>query len=544
MRLRGLLAILPCCASPALAQTARDAASIARDLTTLPARPSAPANASAASTLVVPAAVRPGEPATPAIGLMIGAVIVEGAPALPRAAFAPAIADYVGRLASKQDLQELARAIAAVARKRGYVFATATIPPQTVGAGMVTVRLDEGDIALVRVTGSRNARLQRTLDRITGRAVQRDVLERQLLLAGDVPGIEIVATRLVREDIGNVLVVEVRETRGDGAFGIDTYGQRGLGPVRARLRYDFIGLADESDTLSVQGVVTPADPRQLAYLSARYALSLGTSGTQLALSGAYGRAAPGRSGVKSTSTYVSLAVSTPLRRAERFSVWANAELGFQRVVGTFNGAPDLRDSTVTATGWLYATTRLGKGRLSGGLGATRGLALAGATRRGDPRASRPDGSGVFTKGFFWTDWVQPLGSGLSVRLAANGQLADRPLLATQEIGIGGSAFGRAYDFWERFGDSGVMGSGELRWRRADPVGGIDWVEPFAAIDTGHVWNLDDGFGGGDLSSAGGGVRAGIGKLRLSVEAAVPLATPRAATGDQSPRVNVSVERRF
>lgn len=544
MRLRTLVIILPLAlpvyAGAALAQSVRDAASIARDLTA----PAPRRDAGPASEVIVAQAAQASAPEDLPGDLMIGAVIVEGAPALPREAFAPAFSNYVGRLASKQDLQELARAVAAVARKRGYVFATASVPPQTVSAGMVTVRIDEGDIALVRMTGSRNARVQRTLDRIVGRGVRREVLERQLLLAGDVPGIEIMSTRLVREDIGNVLVVEVREERGNGAFGIDTYGQRGLGPVRARLRYDFIGLADDGDSLSLQALTTPADPRQLAYLSGRYAMSLGTGGTQLAFSGSYGRAAPSRSGFRSTSAHVSVSLSTPLIRANRLSVWANAEVGLQRVVGTFNGAPDLRDSTMTATGWLYATTRIAGSRLSGGLGVTRGFALAGATGPADPRASRFNASGVFTKGFFWTDWVQPLGSGLSVRLAANGQLADRPLLATQEIGIGGASFGRAFDFWERFGDSGVMASGELRWRQSEPVDGVDWVEPFAQVDTGHVWNLDGGFGGGDLTSTGGGVRAGIGRLRLSVEAAVPLGTVRAATGNKTPRVNVSVERRF
>jgi hemolysin activation/secretion protein len=151
---------------------------------------------------------------------------------------------------------------------------------------------------------------------------------------------------------------------------------------------------------------------------------------------------------------------------------------------------------------------------------------------------------VFTKGFFWADWVQPLGHGFTIKIAANGQLADRPLLAAQEIGLGGPSFGRAYDFSERFGDSGFMASGEFRWRRSDPLSWIDWVEPYVFADTGRVWNLDGGYGGGDLTSAGGGVRAALGRLQLSVEAAVPVASPRAATGNKRPRLNVSIGRRF
>jgi hemolysin activation/secretion protein len=539
MRLCHLVIVTSLCASAALGQTGRDAGSIARDLTTATPRDVGRANEIAAPT--VTGAV---EPPTLSDGLMVGAVKIDGAPSLPREAFAPAIADYLGKQASTQDLQQLAKAVASVARERGYVFATAVVPPQTVDAGMVTVRIDEGDIALVRVTGSRSARLQRTLDPIVGRGVRREVLERQLLLAGDLPGIEVVSTKLVREDIGNVLVVDVRHSRGNGSAGIDNYGSRDLGPVRARLRYDFAGLVDDGDVLSVQAVATPLDPRQLAYLSVRYAATLGTGGTQVAVTGALGRAEPSNSGIRSMSTFVSVSVSTPLLRGNAASVWANAELGVLRVDGIINGVPDQRDSMAVASGWLYATTRTGGGRLSGALGLTRGLGLAGTTGPDDPRESRLDASGVFTKGYFWADWVQPLGHGFAVKLAASGQLADRPLLAAQEIGLGGPSFGRAFDFSERFGDSGFMASGELRWRKSKPVAWIDWIEPYAFADAGRVWNLDGGYGGGSLTSAGGGVRATLGRLQFSVEAAVPVTSPRAATGNKQPRVNVSIGRRF
>jgi hemolysin activation/secretion protein len=538
MRPRFVALVLTACASAATAQPVRDAGSIARDLGT-----TAPRESGSPVTIAAPSAESAAAPID-ATGLTIGAVKVDGVPSLPREAFAPAIEEYLGKQASTQDLQSLAKAVASVARARGYVFATATVPPQAVAAGMVTVRIDEGDIAAVRVTGSRSMRLQRTLDLIIGKGVRREVLERQLLLAGDIPGIEIVTTRLVREDIGNVLLVEVRESRGEGYAGVDTYGARDLGPVRARLRYDLTGLIDDGDALSVQVVATPADPRQLAYLSARYIANIGTNGTQVAVSGAVGRAEPSGSNSVSRSTSIAVSVSTPLKRSNALSVWANAELSMLRVDGTYNGIPDQRDSMVVASGWVYATARTGTGRLSGAVGLARGLAIGGTTGPNDPRASRADASGVFTKGFFWADWVQPFGRGLSMKLAANGQLADRPLLAAQEMGLGGPSYGRAYDFSERFGESGFMASGELRWRRAKPLTWIDWIEPFAFVDGGRVWNLDGGYGGGDLASAGGGIRAAVKGFDLSVEAAAPLSNPRTATGDKSPRVNVSVGRRF
>ncbi len=539
MRLSLLVSVLLLCTSAALGQPRRDVGSITRDLPITSLR-----TAGSINEIIAPSVTSVIEPRGLSDGVMIGAVRVDGVPSLPRKAFAPAAADFLGKQASTQDLQNLAKAMASVARERGYVFATAVVPPQTINAGIVTVRIDEGDIALVRVTGSRSTRLQRTLDLIVGRGVRREILERQLLLAGDIPGIEIIMTKLVREDIGNVLVVDVHETRGDGFADIDTVGARDLGPVRARLRYDFLGLADDGDILSVQAVATPLNPRQLAYVSARYAANLGIDSTQAAVTGAVGRAEPANSGFRSTSKFVSVSVSTPLKRANGSSIWANAELSALRVDGSDIGVANQRDSIVAASGWLYGTTRTSSGRLSGAFGLTHGLGLVGTTDPNDPRASRLDASGIFTKGYFSVDLVQPLGHSITVKLSANGQVADRPLLAAQEIGLGGPSFGRAYDFSERFGDSGFITSGELRWRRSKPLAWIDWIEPFTFADTGRVWNLDQGYGGGALTSAGGGVRAALGRFQLSVEAAVPVTSRRAATNNKQPRLNVSIGRRF
>jgi hemolysin activation/secretion protein len=538
MKIRSPFLLIFACAAPASAQSARDVGSIARDLTPMP-----PSGTARGNEIMPPPAPSASEATAQFNSVMIGGVSVEGVEVIPREAFAPVMSAYLGKQASARDLQVLAKAVASVARDRGYVFATAFVPAQTIDAGIVKVRIDAGDIAAVRITGSASVRLRRTLDLIVGPAVRREVLERQLLLAGDIPGIEVVMTKLVHEDVGNVLVVEVKESRGSGSADIDNYGSRELGPVRARLRYDFVGLIDD-DLLSVQGVATPVNPRELAYFSARYAATLGTGGAQVAVTGAVGRAEPSKSGFKSTSTYVSVSANAPLQRANGASIWVNAELGALRVNGADNGLSDQRDSMVVATGWLYATTRTGRGRLSGAVGLARGLALHGTTTSGDPRASRPDADGTFTKGFFWADWTEPLGHGFTVKLAANGQIADRPLLAAQEIGLGGPAFGRAFDFSERFGDSGFMGSGELRFKQARPAPWIDWIEPFVFLDAGRVWNLNGGYGGGDLQSAGGGLRAALGNLQIAFEAAFPITSPRSATGNKAPRLNVSVGRRF
>ena len=480
--------------------------------------------------------------------VFVGAVNVIGVDVIDRGAFAPAIADYLGNEADASVLQSLARAVASVVRVRGYVFASAMVPQQTIEAGTVTVIVDPGAIAQIRVRGSKNARLWKMLGALVGEAVRRDVLERQLLLAGDIPGIEIVGTRYVREGAKGILIVDVRETRTSGLVGLDTYGSRDLDPLRLRLRHEWNGLVDGDDSLAVQVVATPLAPHRLGFVNVRYAKQLGSGGTQVGVTAAASRSKPiirpGSQSYSATSRFAAVFASTPLVRGNRASVWANAELTVLNTRGGYGQTLDQRDEIATLSLSLYGTTRVGKERVSVSIGGVRGLPLAGATRPNDALASRRDGDGVFSKLIAWLDYARPLGRRISLRLAGNAQLADRPLLSSQEIGLGGPTSARAYDYFEKFGDSGGMGTAEVAWRKARPIPGVDSAQLYGFVEGGYVWNIADNFGDGALSSAGVGVRAVVGPTDLTLEAALPTSGARADTGRRSTRLNIALARRF
>jgi hemolysin activation/secretion protein len=542
--MRRLICLSTCLlTSIAHAQISRDPAStLGRDVA-VPAndRNAARANAKADTT----ADTAENVTASPAIGVFVGAIQVDGGREIPRATFAPVIERFIGQRADTSDLRAIARAIADAARRQGYVFASAMIPAQNAETGTITVKLDPGAVDAVRIVGSDSVRLRRTLDLIRGPAVRREVLERQLLLAGDIPGIIVDTSRYAREPDGAVLIVEVKEDRLSGAVGADNYGSREIGPARARLRLDLTGLMD-GDVLTLQAVATPLQLRELAYAAARYSKTVDNHGSQIGLAVSAGRTRPDYGSavtVQGNSRYAALFASHPLIRSNAASLWANAELAWLRVDQQAGGMMQQRDEIATFT--LSATTaaKLGGGRLWGGFGVVQGLGFAGTTQSGDPMASRLDGSARFTKATAWLDWKRPISEQVSLRLAANGQLASRPLLAAQELGIGGPGFGRAYEFSERFGDTGILGLIEVRERWGKWLG-FDSVELYQFVDGGYVSNLRGGFGSGTRMSAGGGVRAGVGKTSLGLEAAFPLNADRDATGNRNPRVNLTVEQGF
>src|SRR6185503_10775088 len=116
-----------------------------------------------------PVQVQAPAPAAPmaAVGtVLVGAVHVEGAVALPASAFSPAIEPFLGRQLSPADLASLANAVAKVARDAGYGLATAQVPQQVIQNGILRVIVDEGRIDVVEPTGNGAAAVRPFLQRL------------------------------------------------------------------------------------------------------------------------------------------------------------------------------------------------------------------------------------------------------------------------------------------------------------------------------------------------------------------------------------------
>ncbi|MEY2927205.1 MAG: hypothetical protein RL367_1682, partial [Pseudomonadota bacterium] len=475
-------------------------------------------------------------------GILVNRVNVDGVKQLDGTGFEAATSRYIGKTLSVDQLQQLAHAVADEARARGYIFASAMIPEQEIRMGVISVQLEEGRVDEVRVTGSDSRKLRRILAAIVGPAAIKSLIERQLLLAEDLPGITIAGTRFVREGGRGVLLVDIKEDRVSGSAKIDNFGSKSTGPIRLNLDFSLTSLITEGDELSVHGIATPVSPRELAYVAASYTVPVGDGGTRIGLAAAVGRTQPSDvpgHALVGRSRYIAVFGSYPIVRGNDASIWLNAEVAYLNVDSTVVGLLLQRDDLVTVNLSANGNMRLAGGRLSGGIGYVRGLGILGATTADDPFASRTDASGQFNKFTAWLNWTGSLGGDFSLRLAANGQIATAPLLSAQEIGLGGPGFGRAYEFSEHFGDRGIVGLIELRRDFSNPVRHIDWAQVYGFADGGIVSNLDSGFGGGALMSAGGGIRAGAGPFELGLEAAVPVFTPR-EEGGKSPRVNLSL----
>jgi hemolysin activation/secretion protein len=533
-----LLLIATALASPALAQVRLDRADpsvIERDLRR------------AEDARAQPVGPRPTMETESADGAQVsitaGAIIVESS-VFSNEAFAPAIAPYLGRALDADALKELLSKVADVARAKGYLFATASIAPQAVSAGVLRITLDEGRIDAVRSLGAPNTQVDAILHRLVGKGpVRAGDFERALLLAGDVAGVRVTDARYVRENGFGILLVTLADDRTSFFVQLDNRGTDIVGPVRATALASARGVAGQGDEVSVLVASTPFDPQELVFAQLRYAAPLDDRGDLIWSSAAFGHTRPGASleqfDVKGDSFSLGTGISHPLIRSRSASLWSTVELRGLWLDQEILGVRIRRDRVVTLAAGLEGAARLAGGVVRGNGALVWGLPLDGVTRMGDPLASRGDGDARFARAEFYGDWTRTVAPDVSIRVASAAQLATRPLLASQEFGLGGRVFGRAYDDSERSGENGIAGSIEARLDIDSGSGLVRRVQLYGFGDAGYVDNARQGLGGGGLYSAGAGLRFGLGpNLNGEAEIATPIGADRISTGDRHPRISL------
>ncbi len=482
--------------------------------------------------------------------LEVGAIVIDGLIALGRDDFASVIEPFAGRDLDRTELAQLTDAIANHARQRGYILATAWIPEQALVGGMLRVRVDEGMIDDVRVEGSDDPAILRQVQRlVSGEPLTLAALQREVLLADDLPGVWIRGTRFENVGQRRILVVDARRQDFAGSALVTTDGTRPVGPIRARINLDANGLISPRDRVDLSFSMTPLDPDELAFFRARYNVVINDQGTDLGLFGSYSKTQPGAylaaRELEGQSWQGGVQLRHPLLRSQRRSLWLEASGELQDLRQDSFGALARHDRIALARLGFYGFGPLAGGNLQGRATISRGLDILGATGLGDPLASRPDAGPDFTTLTWWLNWRRGLADRVSLSLATSGQLSTEPLLIGENFALGGNVFLRGYDFAQRVGDQGVAGMGELRYDWPSALGAVRNLQLYAFADGGTVTNLADGRGGGTLASSGGGFRADVTRyLDLDVEVAVPLSEPRYDTGDNTPRINVRVSQSF
>ncbi|MBX3665042.1 MAG: ShlB/FhaC/HecB family hemolysin secretion/activation protein [Burkholderiales bacterium] len=498
-------------------------------------------------------------PVEDASRFVLAALRIDGASVYGTAELLPLYEEFLSREIGYRELQEIARRITAKYRGDGYILSRAVVPEQSVEAGTVRLRVVEGFIDAVRIEGRTfgdDAVLWRYLEKIrASRPLRAADLERYLLLANDLPGMSARVLLSASPDVQGAsdLTLLVQQSRADGYAGVDNRGTRYVGPYQFQGGAGLNSLQGRTRFRGVLGSQTD----ELRFGELSQDIPLGAEGAQLTVSGRRILSEPGFTlaplQFQSNSTSGDVVLSYPAIRSRRENLRLSGTFGYRDSETTVLGTAFSRDrSSVLRFGgaYDYVDRYLGINQVEFEL--SRGLNILGATRTGSSGLSRSNGRSDFSKATFQAGRLQRLTTGWDLLASASGQVADGPLLVSEEFPVGGGSYGRAYDSSEIAGDAGISAKLELRYSLSPALfsGPLRSAQVFGFYDAGRIWNRAPTAGeqrDASLASAGLGARMALREgVFVSLELAFPLTRPVAALGGNgsNPRVFFSLTKSF
>jgi hemolysin activation/secretion protein len=407
----------------------------------------------------------------------------------------------LGQEISLADVYAIAEAITVKYRNAGYILARAVVPPQRIDAGIVRIRVVEGYIDKVRITGAPEG--SRLIDALAAhltaaRPLTAAVLERYLLLLQDLPGAgaQTVLSPSATTPGAATLTIALKPQAVSGFTTLDNRGSRFVGPLQTSVGGQINGIFNRFDATQLQFLTTPYRLDQLRYGAVTHVEPIGDEGTLLSLSGSYAETQPGSSlkplGIDGRSLIASALLQHPWIRSRSENLYGRVSVDFH------NTTTDLLNDTVVLYKDRLRVLRLGgtyniadawQGTNEATLVLSQGLPILHASRDGSPELSRAAGRSDFTKLNLDLSRLQQIDDNWSVLIAGTGQYAFVPLLVAEQYGLGGTLYDRAFDPAEMLGDSALAGKIELRYSDSPGYEYLHNYQIYTYLDAGRVWTL-------------------------------------------------------
>ena len=510
-----------------------------------------------------PPSGRPAEPAIPAeprLGPPPGAeqvrfrlteLVIEGVTAYRPEQLRSLYARFIGQEISVADLFAISESITERYRADGYLISRALVPAQRIENGIARIQVIEGFVSEVSVEPA-DPVLARRAERAvaSSRPLTLSRLERSLLLLNDLPGVT--AQGLIEPaaggPVGAARLGIAAETRRawDGFVALDNRGSRYVGPWQAMVGGGVSSVLTSYDRLAFRAV--GASPlRELRFLELAYEAPVGPDGWSFIGSAFISRSEPGFTlaalDTKGRAEGFSIGLAYPLIRTRAENLRASLAFTPYNSANALLGRTDLTpgyedDMRPLRFALTYDLADAWEGLNYLSVELSRGLDVLGASSENRPNPSRPGARTSFTRLRFEANRLQPLpwiAPGLALFLAAQGQWAfGSPLVAFEQLGLGGARFGRGYDPAEISGDNGLAGLVELRYSLGFGPGMYTFgrpltLEPYLFSDAGVVSSARPEVASQSLASAGIGIRLWLGDaFAATLELAKPLTRTVAA----------------
>ena len=465
---------------------------------------------------------------------------------------------FQGRKVSLAHIYKFADKITAKYRNDGYLLSRAIVVPQKIKDGIVTIQIIEGYIGNLIIRGPvKGAKVflksygKRLLHSSPLKA--RD-LERYLLLINDLPGVsaQSVLVPSKEEPGASELVLTLKHKNMDANAGIDNRGSKFNGPIQIKAGASVNSALGLYERVGVQSVVT-SEMNELFYFNGFGEIPVSSEGSKLFLSSSLSFSEPGSTlkafDVEGYSNTLMFKFTHPFIRSRGKNI--SGYMGFT----ARNSETDLLGSNITkdrlriiniGASYDFVDHYFGVNLISFDL--SKGVNLLDATGPGSDNLSRADGRSDFTK--FSGDLLrlQKLGSGWSFLSSFSWQYAFDPLLSSEEFGLGGAQYLRAYDPSEITGDQGIAIKLEIQKGIKTDWSVLKNYQAYLYYDQGTVMSKNSSAGEkveSSLSSSGMGVRANINDwLSGYFEVGLPVSDDVAAEGNKDPRFFFSINARY
>lgn len=507
-----------------------------------PAQPGAP------PTLAIPSVPTTKPPPNAAnIHLQVQVIVIDGSTVYSLAELQALTAPYTDRSISVADLFQLADEITAKYRSDGYVLSRAVVPAQNLStsAALVRITVVEGFISSYHVQGYDSPAIDGYASQITAsRPLRASDLERFMLLANDLPGVTARAVLSPATDVlgGSVLTIETTHKLVDATVAADNRGTEYIGPYQLYAGAG-VNIPEWDGRLSGRWITTPAI-RELQYGEASYQQNIGDDGLRLTLYGNDFKTRPGFTlapfNTRSYGNTFTATLAYPILRGRSQNLEVHALIGEDDLITRVDNNSSLPPSSndhlrFVRAGLHYDLADAFQGINSVTAEVSQGLKVFGASANGNQRAtpSRPDQTAAFEKLTAEVSrqqaltWIFP---GLGLFGAAEMQLTpSNALPASEQFGLGGPNYDRAYAPSDVVADEGWAAKAELQYTSAPPADWQDWAgwldhyQLYTFYDQGRAFRNLSSQGKGNLSSGGVGIRLSIAnRVTADLQAAKPL----------------------
>ena len=224
----------------------------------------------------------------PAAKILVKKFKVEGNNLLSTNEINALITPYEGKDLTLEEIRSIADLITAKYRAKGYIIANAIVPKQVIKDNIVTIKVVEGKVEAISVTGNKSyssSFIEKHLSVIEkDPSLKEETLEKALLILNDYPSLNVNASLKAGKEPGTTDVIAQATDKFpiSGSIFYDNYGTSTTSKDRVGFGLNMGNLVTSGDAVNLWGPtgVDPINVNDLSYGRAEYSLPLGIYGTK------------------------------------------------------------------------------------------------------------------------------------------------------------------------------------------------------------------------------------------------------------------------